>query len=195
MLQSSLENAFILEKIGLIGPKSLLFLVSARVAQTRSSAFLGFCLFDCLTMNCSQNCWIDWNYAALCFKQLFFYIGVWTFARLPILCVWDIWCVSNNRAVIYHVFIDYQQPPPPKKNKTTTTTNKQTNKTRFWSRPETGDFYLFFVGGGGGLISKLQTIVNLQACYSWLFCTPRLRARPTVVYCLYLSCSWYNFEV
>ena len=34
----------------------------------------------------------------------------------------------------------------------------------------------------------------LQACYSWLFCTPRLRARPTMVYCLYLSGSWYNLN-
>ena len=193
MLLSSLENALILEKIGLvIGPKSILLLVSARVAQTRSSAFLGCCLFDCLTMNCSQNCWIDWNSAALCFKQLFFYIGVWTFARLPILCVWDIWCVSNNRAVIYHVFIDYQQPPPPKKNNNNN--NKQTNKQNTILKP-TRNRRLLFIFCWGGLISKLQTIVNLQACYSWLFCTPRLRARSTVVYCLYLSCSWYHFEV
>ena len=56
-----------------------------------------FYLFICYeTMsNCSQNCWINWNSAALCFKGLF-HIGVWTFARFvrplltSILCIWEI---------------------------------------------------------------------------------------------------------
>ena len=46
--------------------------------QTRASAFLIFFSFGYETMsNCSQNCWIDWNSAGLCFKHLF-NIGVWT---------------------------------------------------------------------------------------------------------------------
>ena len=46
--------------------------------------------------NCSQNCWIDWHSAVLCFKRLF-QIGVWTFSRFmrpllaTILCIWEIW--------------------------------------------------------------------------------------------------------
>ena len=48
---------------------------SPRVSpSTSASAF-----FETMS-NCSQNCWIDWNSAALCFKRLF-HIGVWTFAR------------------------------------------------------------------------------------------------------------------
>ena len=41
--------------------------------------------------NCSQNCWIIWNSAVLCFKWLF-HIGVWTFVHpllATILCVWE----------------------------------------------------------------------------------------------------------
>ena len=51
--------------------------------------------------NSSNNCWIDWNSAVLCFKRLF-HIGVWTFARFvrPLLAttlyVWEIWSGSNN---------------------------------------------------------------------------------------------------
>ena len=48
--------------------------------QTRVSAFLVFLLFGYETMsNCSQNCCIDWNFAVLCFKQLFSHrrMNVW----------------------------------------------------------------------------------------------------------------------
>ena len=38
--------------------------------------------------NCSQNCWIDWNSAVLCFKQLF-HIWVWTFARYVRPLIWS----------------------------------------------------------------------------------------------------------
>ena len=57
-------------------------------------AFKVFIFFFCYeTMSiCSQNCWIDWNSAMLCFKQLF-HTGVWMFARIvrpllaTILCI------------------------------------------------------------------------------------------------------------
>ena len=57
--------------------------------------------------NCSQNCWIDWNSAVLCFKR-HFYVGVWTFARFvkpllaTVLCVWEIWSGSNNHVYMYN---------------------------------------------------------------------------------------------
>ena len=50
--------------------------------------------------NCSQNCWIDWNSAVLCFKRLL-HIGVY---MATILCVGEIWSGSNNRVYMYHVF-------------------------------------------------------------------------------------------
>ena len=57
--------------------------------------------------NWSQNCWIHWNSAVLCFKWLF-YIGVWTFAWFvrPLWCVWEIWSGSYNCVYMYmyHVF-------------------------------------------------------------------------------------------
>ena len=61
--------------------------------------------------NCSQNCWIDWNSAVLCFKRLF-HIRIWTFAQFvrpllaTILCVWEIWSGSNNCVYrcMYHTF-------------------------------------------------------------------------------------------
>ena len=57
--------------------------------------------------SCSQNCWIDWSFAALCFKLLFYIMGM---NVCPIcvgcLCVWEIWSGSNTRIYIYmyHVF-------------------------------------------------------------------------------------------
>ena len=65
--------------------------------QTRAAAFLISNCFGYETMsNCSQNCWIVWNSAVLCFKW-HIHIGVWTFARFvrpllaTILCIWEIW--------------------------------------------------------------------------------------------------------
>ena len=62
--------------------------------QTHASASLVFFCFGYETMsNCSQNCWIYWICAVLCFKQLFL-IGYERFVRpllATILCVWEIW--------------------------------------------------------------------------------------------------------
>ena len=90
--------------------KSLWFLVSARVASIMrpSRGHFEFSVF-CYEMmsNCSQNCWINWNSAVVCFKRLF-HVGVWMFAWFvrpllaTILCVWEIWSGSNNR--MYHAF-------------------------------------------------------------------------------------------
>ena len=60
---------------------------------------------------CSQNCRIDWNSAALCFKSLF-HIGVWPFARFvrplsaTMLCIWEIWSLC---IYMYHVFPCWQK--------------------------------------------------------------------------------------
>ena len=74
--------------------------------------------------NCSQNCWIDWNSAVLCFKRLF-HIGVWTFARFvrpllaTILCVWE-------------YFTGWQKKKITKKK-------QSVSPHRFWNRPMTPD--------------------------------------------------------
>ena len=63
--------------------KGLRFLVSASVASgpARIGIFSSLVFVSYETMsNCSQNCWMNWNSAVLCFKRLF-YTGVWTFAR------------------------------------------------------------------------------------------------------------------
>ena len=98
--------------------------------------------------NCSQNCWIDWNSAVLCFKWLF-HIGVWTFARYvrlllaAILCVWEIWSGSNNPVYMYHVFHCLA-----KKNKKQIIKNMSPHQ--FWSRSMTSNrrpFWGFNIGG------------------------------------------------
>ena len=42
--------------------------------------------------NCSQNCWIDWNSAVLCFKRLF-HIG---YERLP-----DLWGLFSSHLFVH----------------------------------------------------------------------------------------------
>ena len=70
-----------------------------------------FYFFDETMSNCSQNCLITCNSAALCFKQLF-HKGVWIFAQFvwPLLatkhCVSEIWSGSNNciyMLTLYHL--------------------------------------------------------------------------------------------
>ena len=69
--------------------------------------------------NCSQNCWINWNSAVLCFKQLV-HIGVWTFARFvrpllaTILCVWKLGPRVYN---VSHISMLAKQKRWPKKKK------------------------------------------------------------------------------
>ena len=52
-------------------------LVSARVASDLRVCIFNF-LFVCYETisNCNQNCWIDWNSAALCFKGCFSHRGM-----------------------------------------------------------------------------------------------------------------------
>ena len=53
--------------------KSLQFLVSAHVASDPCVSIFSFlfcCCYETMS-NCSQNCWIDWNSAVLCFKRPF----------------------------------------------------------------------------------------------------------------------------
>ena len=78
--------------------KRLWFLVSTRVASAPRFGIFNFlfCCYETMS-NCSQNCWIDWNSAVLCFKRLFHILWVWTFAQFvrpllaTILCIWEIW--------------------------------------------------------------------------------------------------------
>ena len=79
--------------------------------------------------NCSQNCWIDWNSAVLCFKfKWLFHIGVWTFTWFvrpllsTILCVCEIWlpriqCITYFPARKKNKKRRCRKPPPPKKKK------------------------------------------------------------------------------
>ena len=100
-----------------------------------------FYLFICYeTMsNYSQNCWIDWNSAGLCFKRLF-HKAVWTFARLirPLLAT--IPCIIMGNLVSAYTCITYV-PVGDKKG------GKSASPHRFWSPPmtrnETGDFFVW----------------------------------------------------
>ena len=92
-------------------------------------------------LDCSQNCWIDWNSAVRCFKRLF-QIGVWMFARFvrplvaTILCVGEIWSGSNNcvyMCITY--FTGWQQKRLPNKTKMHHRTDFEDD---LW--PETRDF-------------------------------------------------------
>ena len=64
------------------------------------------CCYETMS-NCSQNCWIDWNSAMLCFKQLF-HIGVWTFGRFVRPLLATILCMGNSvpayTMYMYHAF-------------------------------------------------------------------------------------------
>ena len=70
--------------------------------------------------NCSQNCWIIWNSAALCLKRLFCRICEASLLA-TILCVWEIWSGSNHIHV-FHLL--------PKKQKW----QKSMSPHWFWSR-------------------------------------------------------------
>ena len=74
---------WILKLNGLV-PSSLrpkMYPVSGLRARRLTPARRHLLLFCYETMsNCSQNCWIDWKSAAMCFKRLF-HTGVWTFAQ------------------------------------------------------------------------------------------------------------------
>ena len=70
-------------------------------SDPRIRIFLIFNLFFTLS-NCNQICWIYWNSAVLCFKQLF-HIRVWTFARF-------VWLLNYTYDVFYCL--------PPQKKKT-----------------------------------------------------------------------------
>ena len=50
--------------------------------------------------NCSQNCWIDWNSAVLCFKRLF-HIGLWMFAQFVRPLLATIFCIMGNLVPAY----------------------------------------------------------------------------------------------
>ena len=57
-------------------------------------------LLGSVLVKTKTNCWIDWNSAALCFKQLSFYTQ--GYERLPDLCgLWEIWSGSNKH--VYNV--------------------------------------------------------------------------------------------
>ena len=71
---------------------------SPRVSpQTSTSTFLVFYFICYETMsNCSQNCWIDWNSAVLCFKRPF-HTGIMNVSQIcaaslgyHTLCKWEI---------------------------------------------------------------------------------------------------------
>ena len=110
--------------------------------QTGALAFLTVFLFCDETMsNCSQNCWIDWNSAALCFKWLF-HIEVWTFARcvrplLPtILCGCEIWSPRISRICL---LAKKKLKKKNKKKKGKKVRHRTDFEDDWW--PETGDFF------------------------------------------------------
>ena len=87
--------------------------------------------------NCSQNCWIDWNSAVLCFKRLF-HIGVWTFS-------WFVRPLYMGNLVpaytIYHVFPCWQNNKKDGRKKARHRTDFETDQ---WT--ETGDIFWLYSG-------------------------------------------------
>ena len=89
-----------------LGPpkKSQISGLRTRRLRPANRHFLFIFLFFYYVMlsNCSQNCWIDWNSAVLCFKRLF-HRGVWTFARFvrPSCFVYG---KFGRRVYMYHWF-------------------------------------------------------------------------------------------
>ena len=118
----------------------------SQASDLRVSIFSFLFLFCCETMsNCSQNCWIDWNSAVLCFKR-FFSHRVWTFAWFvrPLLattlCLGNLVPVMMCTCTCITSFIARQKKI---KNQTHHHTDFEAD---LW--PETR--YFFFLGGGGG---------------------------------------------
>ena len=109
--------------------KSLRFLVSVCVASDLYVGIFGFSafFFFCYETrsNCSQNCWIDWNSAVLCFKQVFPHRGmnVCPICAAPllatILCVWEIGSVqiTSSACVTYFTGWNKTKKIGPAKNK------------------------------------------------------------------------------
>ena len=101
--------------------KSIRFLVSMCVAtDPRISifSFLSFCYND---VQLQPKLLDRLVFCRAVFYTTFFQIGVRTFARFvrpllaTILCVWEIWCGSNNRVYMYYVFhwlAKIKIPPP-----------------------------------------------------------------------------------
>ena len=114
--------------------------------QTCASAFLIFlfcCCYETMS-NCSQNCWIDWNSAVLCFKKSFYIIGVWTFAWFVRPLLATTLCMENlvPAYAMYHVFSCWQKRFFFKKM----AKNKSASPHWFWSRPMTRNWRLFLCG-------------------------------------------------
>ena len=109
--------------------------------QISVSAFFNFLFFLYETMsNYSQDCWIDWNSAVLCFKRLF-HIGVWTFARFvrPLLAHHTLYMgnlVPAYTMYRYHIFPCWQKKRLKRKNQARHRTDFESNR---W--PETGNFF------------------------------------------------------
>ena len=119
--------------------KSLRFLISVRVTSDPRIGIFSFLFIYYETMsNCSQNCWIDWNSAVLCFKQL----SHWGMASIShyTLCMGN-WSGSNNRIYMYmyHVFHWLAKKRLPKKKK-----KKSVPLHRYCGRTMTRNRRLFF---------------------------------------------------
>ena len=89
--------------------------------------FIYLCIWYERMSNCSQNCWIDWNSAALCFKRLF-YIGLSK--------VWF-------QITAYHVFhwLTKTNGPPPKKKK-----KQQQQQQQLWPMTRNRRLFVWPVG-------------------------------------------------
>ena len=86
-----------------------MILVSARVASGPRVGILNCFGYETMS-NCSQNCWIDLNSAALCFKRLF-HIGMnvnpifeASLSHHTLCIMGTFWSGFNNRVYMYHVF-------------------------------------------------------------------------------------------
>ena len=82
------------------------------IPEAKAKKNIFCCCYETMS-NCSQNCWIDWNSAVPCFKQLF-HIGVKTFTRFVRCLLATILCLYNmgNLVPVYTVHVSHIPPPP-----------------------------------------------------------------------------------
>ena len=175
--------------------RSLWFLVSARIASDPRISILKFRCFCYETMsNCSQNCWIDLNPAALCFKRLFHTGGM----NVCLICeaslsyhtlyIWNL--VSAYTCITYFPVCkkkDYPQNKP-----------KNASPHRFWSWQMTRNLS-FFGGPNPVMFIFLTGFQNLLE--NMRFVSQNLKYITAVIHfpdyneCKHIWMHWYNDRV
>ena len=139
--------------------RGIRFLVSTSVASDPRVSILYLFIFGYEIMsNCSQNCWIDWNSAELCFKRLV-HIGVRTFARFVWPLLTTILCVLITASCTCITHVTGWQQKITKKRVTAPILNRPMSMTR----NRIGLFYKLPSGNNYGLSSQYRLLVSVNA--------------------------------